>query len=127
MSEQLMLRECFQDGVVVLTVSGELNLLTAAQLDRQLDGLARTGHHRIVLDLADLTFCDAYGIRVLVKEGNRARAHAGWLRLLAAGARIRLVLDVAHLTRLLPVFDTLDNALAGIAPAPGVADVATRR
>jgi anti-anti-sigma factor len=127
MIEQLLLRECRESSAMVLTVSGELDLVTAGQLDRQLSGMVAVGRLRVVLDLTDLTFCDAYGIRVLIRGRKRVDERGGWLRLLAAGPRVRLVLDIAHLTRLLPVFDTLEHALDGVEPQPVDASVRSRR
>jgi len=120
-TEQLLLmvrRVRWQDGVLVLAVSGELDVFTAQQLDRQLLELSGAGHHRIVLDVADLGFCDASGLSVLIRAQLRAEAHCGWLRLAAALPRVRRVLAITRLTGVLPVFDTVAHALD---PAPAAA------
>jgi anti-sigma B factor antagonist len=112
--EQLQLsavRVRWQDGILVLAVSGELDVLTAARLDRKLAVLAAAGHSRIVLDVAALVFCDACGLRVLIKASNRAAAVLGWFRLVGALPRLHLVLGITRLTRVLPTFESLANAL----------------
>jgi anti-anti-sigma factor len=66
--EQLQLsavRVRWQDGILVLVVAGELDVLTAEVLDRELTALAAAGHSRIVLNVESLAFCDACGLRVL--------------------------------------------------------------
>ena len=111
--EQLRVCERRENGVVVLAVSGELDVVSGPQLDGRLAALAAAGHQRVVLDAADLEFCDASGITVLLRGNARAREQQGWLRLAAAHARVRRVLAITALTRELPVFDTAADAIAG--------------
>jgi anti-anti-sigma factor len=83
-AEKLVLvvqRVRWQDGVVVLAVSGELDVFTA-RLDGELLALSGAGHHRIVLDVAGLGFCDAPGLGVLIRARGRAER-----RLAAPGGR----------------------------------------
>jgi anti-anti-sigma factor len=107
-------------GVVVVAVSGELDIWTAPRVEDCLAYLAATGHHRLVLDTARLSFCDAAGIRVMVRARMRADERGGWLRLAAASARLRRLLDILALGRFLPAYDTVAHAIAGT-PAPAEA------
>jgi anti-sigma B factor antagonist len=111
MREQLLLRERHEDGAVVLTVCGELDIVTGEQLDRRLSGLSAAGHSRVLVDATGLTFCDAYGVRALTRARVRARAQGGWLRLVGVRPRVRRTLALLALTELLPVYDTLAEAL----------------
>ncbi len=112
--EQLLLvvlRVSWQDGAVVMAVSGELDIFTAQQLDGQLLALSGAGHHRVVLEVAGLGFCDAFGLGVLIRAQVRAEACGGWLHLVGAVPRVRRVLVITRLTEVLPVFDTVALAL----------------
>ncbi|MFC8449505.1 STAS domain-containing protein [Kitasatospora sp. NPDC057223] len=64
-----------------LTLSGEIDLDTAPQLDRAVRECLRTGVGTIDLDLAPLTFCDVRGLHAFID--------ATWLAA-AAGGRLRL-------------------------------------
>jgi anti-sigma B factor antagonist len=113
-TEQLLLvvqRVRWQDGVVVLAVTGELDICTAEQFGQKLAALCVAGHSRIVLDVAGLAFCDARGLDALMRARTRADTHRGWLRLVAAVPRVRRVLALTRLTGVLPVFDTVAHAL----------------
>jgi anti-sigma B factor antagonist len=112
--EQLQLsaaRVRWQDGIVVLAVSGELDVLTAEALDWELATLATAGHGRIVLNVEGLTFCDPCGLRVLIRASNRATVLKGWLRLVGAVPQLRRVLEITRLARVLPTFESLAEAL----------------
>lgn len=61
----------------VVEVGGELDLATAPRLSLALDMAERHGSRSIVLDLAELRFVDASGLRVLVDAARRAR-EGGW-------------------------------------------------
>ena len=118
--DDLILREYYEAGVCVLAVRGELDLWSGPRLDDCLVDLAARGRPRVVLDAAGLTFCDAAGIRILVRGETRAREREGWLRLAGADRRLRRVLAIVGLAEVLPVFASVADAAAGTRSAPGV-------
>jgi anti-sigma B factor antagonist len=86
-------------GACRLTLRGELDLGTAAQLEQAL------AHARgdIVLDLRGLTFMDSTGVRVLLEAAER---HAPGLRILApAGGDVRVTIEETGIAPLLPLVD----------------------
>jgi anti-sigma B factor antagonist len=115
----LTLRERYEGSVSVLEVCGELDLWSGTQLDDCLIKLAAVGRGRVVLDAVGLTFCDAAGIRILIRGDARARAREGWLRLARVDRRVRRVLAITELTGVLPAFDSVGDAVAGTLAAPG--------
>jgi anti-anti-sigma factor len=111
-AQQLTLgKHLYRDGIVVVAVSGELDLATAATLGDYLFHLASAGHDRLVLNAARLGFCDACGIRVLIRARARAVARRGWLRLAAAGPQLRKVIEILELTAALPRFENVFSAM----------------
>lgn len=115
----LTLRERYEGGVSVLEVRGELDLWSGPQLDDCLIELAAVGRGQVVLDAAGLTFCDAAGIRILIRGHARARACEGWLRLARVDRRVRRVLVITKLTGVLPAFDSVGDAVAGTPATSG--------
>lgn len=101
----------YPDGVVVVGISGELDIATAPDLDDFLIHLAATGHHHLVLNMARLTFCDASGIRVMIRARARADAQLGWLHLMAVSPRLHRILTILALLRVLPASDSVHCAL----------------
>jgi anti-sigma B factor antagonist len=108
----LTLRERYESGASVLEVCGELDLWSGTQLDECLARLAAEGRARVVLDAAGLTFCDAAGIRILIRGDARARARDGWLRLAHVDRRVWRVLAITKLTGVLRAFDSVGEAVA---------------
>ena len=77
-----------QGGVAHLRLAGELDISTAPQLGEAIDRLLGDGHHRVLVDLTDLDFCDSTGMSAFVRGDNEAAAAGGWLRLTGATGRV---------------------------------------
>ena len=99
-----------RDGCVVLAVSGEVDLGTAPRLREQLNDLVAAGHLRVVVDLTAVEFLDSTGLGALVAGFKRLRAHDGELRLVCVPGRIRKVFELTRLDRVLPMFESVDDA-----------------
>jgi anti-sigma B factor antagonist len=84
----------------VVTIGGEIDILSGPQLRDQLLRVIRRHGARLALDLADVTFIDCAGISVLLAASRRAQLEGGSLRVLRASPRVRRVIA---LTRLGPV------------------------
>jgi anti-sigma B factor antagonist len=101
-------------GIEILGMPEELDLVTA-------DGLVEQGYAAIarrprllLLDLARLSFCDARGLSAFVRIANQADAAGCRYRLIAARAPVAKMLRIGALNRRLPVFATIDDALADL-------------
>lgn len=101
-----------RDGCVVLAVSGDVDLGTAPRLREKLIGLVTDGHRHVVVDLSATDFLDSTGLGALVAGFKRLRAHDGDMRLVCATARIRKVFELTRLDRVLPIFDSVEDACA---------------
>jgi anti-anti-sigma factor len=96
------------DGVLTLRLSGELDCASAAAARGALDG-SFTGHlpRTVVIDLAQLGFCDCAGARALTSLHHHAATYGvnciiknpqpqvRWVLQEAAGAEPILVMDTA--------------------------------
>ncbi|HEX2314631.1 MAG TPA: STAS domain-containing protein [Thermomonospora sp.] len=68
------------EGWVVVRAAGELDLATVEVLTNHITRLAVTRRSpRVVLDLADLRFCDSSGLSALIRCHRRLRAATGAL------------------------------------------------
>lgn len=59
-------------GCVVVSVGGELDICTAGRLDEYVRHVIDQGHAVVMLNLSGVSFCDASGLRSLVRIGNHA-------------------------------------------------------
>lgn len=106
-----------RDGFAVLAVSGEVDVATVPRLREQLHGLVAQGSNQIVVNLDAVDFLDSTGLGVLVGALKRVRSNDGDLHLVCTQPRIRKVFEVTGLTKVFKLFDSVDDAVAGGAPA----------
>ena len=59
---------------MVLALSGELDVVSAPELERCLDEVLADPHAHVVLDLSDLGFVDSAGVSVLIKAKQDAES-----------------------------------------------------
>lgn len=111
-----------QDTCVVWPV-GELDMGTAPLLAATLAGVIdATEYAEVVVDLRDLRFVDAGGLRVLVEAYWRAVGRSRPLRARNARGEVDTVLWLTGVADLLGV-PTLRRALGGTGSRPGAAHV----
>jgi anti-sigma B factor antagonist len=110
-----------RDGVVVIAVSGELDMATAPQLQAHITEQLEGGHNRLVFDLSEVSFCDSTGLSVFVRAENSVDETGGAVRLAAPQRGVRRILEVSGLVEVLPTYGSVDDAIAADAttsPAP---------
>ncbi|GII22973.1 STAS domain-containing protein [Planosporangium mesophilum] len=94
----------------VVTLTGELDIASAGELERRLGVLLDTGHNRLVVDLAGLIFCDSTGIGTLVRANTDCLHEGGYLRLASPNRNISRVLAIVGLLDTFPVYSSVDAA-----------------
>jgi anti-anti-sigma factor len=87
----------FIERQVVLCVRGEVDAVSAPDLKALLDALIDRGHRSVVVDLAQMGFIDAAGMRVIVSTAGRLRSREGQLALRSPSGLVRRVLETAVL------------------------------
>jgi len=103
----------------IIRLPDELDLAVSSDvLGRLLSTINRAGPH-VVVDARDVRFMDSSGLNALVRARERAEASGGSLHLVAAGRRMRRLLEITRLERVLHRVDTIDAALACLTNGSG--------
>ena len=106
---QLRIQETTRNDVVVVVVSGELDLATAPDLCMR---LTRNRGARFVVDLSRVGFCDSSGLTALLGETREGRIAGGRCVLVAPQAgQVRRLFD---LTGMGEVLEVVDDVNAGV-------------
>jgi anti-sigma B factor antagonist len=100
-----------QDHAIVVRLVGELDLYNAGDVREALDQACARRPGRIVVDLADVTFIDSTGLGVLVEARSKLPDRKTFL-LSEPQPETRRALEISGLAKHMPIFDTLDRALA---------------
>jgi anti-anti-sigma factor len=102
-----------QDGTRVLTIAGDLDLVTAPQLADAATVLVRAGARDLVVDAEHLDFCDSSGLTAFVRIARQLEPNG---RLAIAGAQpiVRRILEVSGLVEAFVVTDSVEAAVAAL-------------
>ena len=98
------------NGVVCLSLNGEVDLANASDLRAHLKAVAQNDADLIV-DLAALRYIDSSGIYVLMEVHETFKRVKRRLALAAPAPNVRKILDLLGIGQIVPVFATVEAAL----------------
>lgn len=105
-------------GAVVALLPDEIDITNAGQVGESLLSHVHTGITLLVVDMSATTFCDVAGVRAVLRAQEQARAHGADLRILAAAAPVRRVLDLLGVdVRIYPDLKTALGTIIAAQPA----------
>ncbi len=95
----------------IVAVEGELDMNTAAALERELEGPLNSAQTPLLIDLRRCEFIDSTGIALLVRTWQVFEDN-GSFALCGVGAQVKRVLDITGLEKTIPTHADRDQALA---------------
>ena len=105
-------------SLMVVTIRGDLDIVSSGRFDDCLKQ-ARAVSKRILLDLAGVNFMDTSALAVIVGHWKKLKAEGGALVLAGARYRYTKSLWITGLADRLPLYDSVELAIAAEDPAAG--------
>lgn len=110
---QLQIDTAFQEEVAVMTFSGELSAFNVQSARDAVARMASNHKYNLIFDLNNLSYIDSFGIGFIVSVYREMNSCGGDLKLARLSQFVdRIVRGVMNLDFFIPVFDTLEDALA---------------
>lgn len=106
----LTIADTQQNDVLVLALSGRLDVATSPQLGTRLHTAFNRGNRRVVIDLAELEYVSSAGLRVLLAGLDQLEKAKGRLVLCRPSGYTREVLEVAGMETVFPIALTVEEA-----------------
>ena len=100
------------EGVLILRVVGEVDLITVGQLREQLHNYRHSDYRGLVLDFIGVSFLAGCGIGVLLEIAERARAEGITLRLVTHRRMVLRALEVSRADQQISRTSTVAEAIA---------------
>lgn len=105
-----------RDGVVVMRLSGEVDMSSVDLMARQFEALTSGNTKTVILDASQVTFMDSTGLHALV-EGKRVLHEAGSQIFLVPSSQVRRVLELVFPEPLFAArLNSVDEAIAALGP-----------
>jgi anti-sigma B factor antagonist len=114
-----------RDGFAVVAVGGELDIVTSRRFDECLAEVRRDDVH-VIIDLSAVDFMDTGSLAVIVGHWKQVTAAGGTLALAGARYRYTKTLWITGLADRLPMYDSVDAAVAAGAAGTGEAAAASQ-
>jgi len=93
-------------GVWLVGISGRLDQTQTPDLEEQLDALFEAGHHRIIVDMSEVTYINSGGLRCLVTAWRKAKTEGGNVLLTGLKERVNEVFSMVGFDRVFDVYPT---------------------
>lgn len=103
------------DGIVVLNVHGDVDLLTVAEFRDRLAELVRRGERRVLIDCLDTRFIDSKMVEALFAFAEQLGGSRGRLAIACAQPNICRVLALTGVDRVAAVRPSRRGALSALA------------
>jgi anti-sigma B factor antagonist len=103
---------------ITLTMSGELDLVSAPVLEQALRQVAEPDVELIILDLRGLAFMDSTGLHLLIQAQQHAHDSGRSLAVVRGSEQVQRLLDVTGVGDALTLVDSPEELLE-VDPAPG--------
>lgn len=101
----------WQDDTVIVTVSGELDLVTAPQLSESMELVLEKQPAGVVIDLSKVGFLASAGMSLLASTHQKISGSTGFA-VVADGPSTGRPLSLVGLDQVFGIFATVDEALA---------------
>jgi len=100
------------NGIATFVLEGRVDSTGATELDTALHAAAAEGIHKMVLDMAEVTYMNSAGLRTLADVLTRNRANKGDLLLVATNPKVERVFKIIGFDKFFDTYDSIDAALA---------------
>jgi anti-sigma B factor antagonist len=100
----------------VVTLTGEVDLHTAPELEQALEGVVGLGGTSVAVDLADVSFVDSTTLGLLLRYHLRLRDLGGKLVIATEDRRVLRTFEIMGLAPVFAIESRLADALAAIVP-----------
>jgi anti-sigma B factor antagonist len=99
---------------VVVVLPAEIDVTNSDEVHQELTSVLSPGLATVIADLTLTSFCDSSGVHALMHAHERAAARDVGMRLaVSPGGSVRRVLQLTGADQIMPVFDTVQEAIQG--------------
>lgn len=98
-----------EDGTEILSVSGELDLATHAELRGAIRELLMSGPAEIVVDLSETTFIDSVALGTLIGARRRTYGLRGGLAVIIGDGQVARVFELTGLDKVFTTYGSLEE------------------
>jgi stage II sporulation protein AA (anti-sigma F factor antagonist) len=108
--QQIVINQETRDNVVILTLSGQLDAVTADRLSSVTESLKQSEISYVLIDLKDVSLVDSSGIGAVVSLYKLTRSRGGDMVIANVGPQPMEVFKIINLTKAIAFYDSVEEA-----------------
>ncbi|MGW7052307.1 STAS domain-containing protein [Streptomyces sp. NPDC054887] len=120
--ERLVITPAVVERDAVLALAGELDMGCETPLAGAVGEMLEAGYRRVVLDCADISFCDSRGFSALLVTRQTVQEAGGALALAAIPERLDNLLTLVGAKEIFTIAPTVEQARLLLADCPDATD-----
>ena len=102
-----------KNKTIIIMVSGEIDHHTSKELRRQTESAyIDMGARNIIFHFEKVTFMDSSGIGMLIGRYKQLQSIGGRISVVAANEKITEIIQFSGLSKLIPLFETIEDAFS---------------
>jgi anti-sigma B factor antagonist len=110
MNSAMEWRELTTDGVLILELSGEIDLQHSPEMRRILQARALQQTPALLLDFSRVKYIDSSGLATLIEYYQNSRAYTGKIAIAGLNPRVRSIFDLVRLNEVFAIYLTVSEA-----------------
>lgn len=99
------------NGIPVVRVAGEVDIVTSAELKSAINKVVNTGAKDLIIDLSNVSYMDSSGFGVLLSIMKRLRPLGGSITLVGCCEMTERMIRLTRLDTIFGLFPTLEDAV----------------
>ncbi len=107
----MKINEVKKDGIIIASISGEINIDTSPDLRKAFDQYTQQGIKKVVIDCAELTYIDSSGLATLIELLQRLKKIEGELKICNLTTKVKSVFEVTKLDKLFDICPSKEQAV----------------
>jgi anti-sigma B factor antagonist len=101
-----------ENGVTLFELKGRIDTEGAVDMDLALQSAVAEGHHKMVLEMANVRYIGSAGLRTMADVLTKNKEQGGDLKLVSPNDKVSRVLRIIGFDRFFSIYDTLQEAVS---------------
>ncbi len=106
--------EELENGVVLVKLTGRLDLQGAQEIDLPLSGITSSPTSSVLVDISGVSFLASLGLRSLLSAAKAMSRRGGKMLLISPKPNVMEILEVSGVSSLIPIFQDKDAGLKSL-------------
>jgi len=100
------------DGVTVLKLFGNLDMLNAGILKERIKESGNEGEYKFIFDLGGVSFIDSSGFGLIMSLNDKLAAQGGGLKIVNVSKTIQQIFKISKISSVIQIYMTTEDAIA---------------